>query len=396
MINLAIVGMASVSQTLYFALFVYFYISLDTPNHFISLMIASTTLVVVFWGPVVARTIDNSPKRLLFAACMAAVCALAILGQLLIGAFAPQSTILYAASLVVLFALAFNPLSVIIDQYVVPNLADGDDLAFSKSEKIETSIGIMVSIFLFAAYNKIEVNNLLTAVVVSYTVLAGLLMLGFRGFQQQDTAVKSNDLDEVKQSPPPNIRKFFYDQRYLILALVCVAIVGSSFSATIDLIGFNLDNFPFRYVFLLGSFQYAVGLASTYYYESHAATDKAGILTATFRALILGCGAMAIIAFTNISNSIAVVVSYFAVVAIFEFGGQLWGLWSITHIRKISPDGAFATTFSYLRVPRALSSFIGLSIVGFFIEWDRLEVFMAFGLLLLFVVHSMRGRLSSR
>lgn len=387
MINLGIVGIAALSRTLYFALFVYFYISLDTPNHYISLMIASTTLVVVFWGPVVARTIDKSTKRLLFAAFMALICTLAILGQLVIGDNVPEANILYAAALVIAFALAFNPLSVIIDQYVVPKLAANDDLAFAKSEKIETITGICVSLLLFTIYDRVAVTDLFFAVVVSYAILAGLLVLGFR---QSDNAVAP---EKDAPSEPPDIRKFFFTHRYLILALVSIAVIASSFSDAADLIGFNLDNFPFRYVFLLGVFQNAVGLGATYYFEKRAPNDKAGILAVIFRTLMLGCGAMAIIAFADISIGYISVISYFGVVAIFEFGGQLWGLWSITRIREITTKGAFATTFSYLRVPRALSSFTGLVLVGFFIEWHAMEVFMIFGLVLLLGVYLLRNRI---
>lgn len=371
-----VLSLASLCRTLYFVIFIYFYFTNATDELFISLMIGSTTLVVVFWGPKAGKIVDKSRHKFLFASGLAAVCGLAILLQVLVLGISSATTYLYPLALVVLFALAFNPLTSIINQYLIPKISPNQDVAYSVYERVDTAIGVVVGIFLFAAFDYLNFASVMAFVGVLYLVLGLIIFLCSKTKYFENPILDENLDSPTTKNNDSSASNFLRQHKPLTLITVCLAIIVSAFGATAELIGLNLTQFPTRFIFLIGLFQNVIAFGATWLYEGFSKDRKNDIFIVICAAIIGGSSLMFAMNLFELTQ-VQTIFAFSAVIALMSIAGQLWGLLSITHVRNITHDNNFATTFSYFRVPRALSTFIGVTSVGYFINNDIISVLMS-------------------
>ncbi|WP_210531100.1 hypothetical protein [Pantoea ananatis] len=368
---------------LYLGFFSFYLVKIKTDPLFISVLIGSTALSSLAWGPLAGRLIDSSRHRF-FWLMTAQVCC-----GFLVFAFGNQShfSLVVTPILVISLSLTVNFASIIVNQYLLPELHRDYETSVSVASYI-SGIAVFVTGLVLAAFYDRYSPTLFFSVAAGCFLLSSLTLLPLiRG--------KSCAGPEEAEAVPDTEKKDFsgiYRQTFrclkrnwfLALAMCVMAFTETSFNTNFDVIAFSLGTTPFAAVFILGAISGVLDSLASWYYPR-----SVGKTTVKFRWRFFLCTFLVIF-------SGAVLLTFWdydkkpwflpSLALCLELTGVWWSIFIAGQVRAASHEGEYGQTMAAFRVPRSVVTFFGMTTIGTALQAGEITWVLTADTVLLFLL----------
>lgn len=253
---------STIGSCLYIGLFSFYLVKIHTSPVIISVLIGTTALSSVFWGPFAGRLIDRTPHKFLWL----------FIGKLACGAFVfsfgnLQTFSLFWTSVTVLgFSLTLNLSTIISNQYLLPMIDDHYETAVAFASRINGLAVCICGISMALLYDVFQ-PIIFFSVSASAYLLSGLLLFLF--FPKKLPFFPDPETDHPSTRKVGVYRQTFHLLKknwFLALAMCILAFTETSFNTNFDVIAFSLGTTPFAAVFLLGAFSGGLDTCASWLY----------------------------------------------------------------------------------------------------------------------------------
>lgn len=392
-----VIFLEAFGSSLYFLAFPFFYlIDRGYSAASVSLMIASTALLNALWGPVASRAVDRWSVQSTFPTFLFGASSLMIFMQ---AAISEEIVLILPAPaywvLILLFALAYNPLVSFLTQYLYPRLHSSEAEAYSLSQKTQAVAAFLAGAGLFFWYEIGPRPFIFLSSIIFCTAGVVLYLL----VKPPESADTSEELDTPERIFVIDEIKRLWRYWFLFILVLVFAFTETSFVVNFEVLGIALGQTPIAIIFLIAAFQAAISLLAAHFYPNIFSRRDA-----SNRYILSVIIYICVAAFTTLSashayiggsvawGSIALPLCLTAIVV----AGEWWGILSIMLIRRLSSRGKYAETAAYFKMPRAVVTFFGIVLLGKSVEDGMFSGLMALnGCLLVAALALSRQRLST-
>lgn len=359
---------------LYIGFFTYYLTTLNFTPLSISILIGSTTLSNIFFGPTIGKFIDNFPNKVLLLILGIASAGITIFCFSL---FTHTEQFILTLFFVILFSILLSLNSIITTQYIITKLNNNYDIAYAHYSKL-TSLGLIISSLLLAfLYNKFPASYFFH----TSTLLYLLSILGLFPFLNQHIQTETNNSTQKTHHTFSILKRYVF----LVIPICCVAFTESAFNVNFEMIAFTLKSTPFFIIFLFGLINGILDWTTSFLYPKYFSPlpekQKWQYIMASFILLFF---ITFLIDYFKSSHS-PWFLPIFAV--LLEIIGIIWGIFIATKIRNLCPDGQYGKIMAIFRIPRAIITFIGIIGIGAILNHQALWlIFLLNSLLFLFTI----------
>jgi hypothetical protein len=167
--------------------------------------------------------------------------------------------------------------------------------------------------------------------------------------------------------------RFLANYWFILLPIVVIAFTETSFLSNFELIGLTVGSAPISLIFFAGALKgvLTVGFAHTYHvYFSGRTASNFVILSAITTTCSLSFLFMFAHQWISAGADTLVLqqILLLAAVAGFLASGSWWGIFSLSLVRRVSEPGRYAETAAYFKLPRAVITFAGITLLGISVD----------------------------
>jgi hypothetical protein len=360
---------------LYFLAFTFHLLERGFSYALVSWTIACTALVGVFLGPVIGFYVDQSrSKRRVLLASLLAMCA-GIVVQLASVYLVGETEVVVILVGVAIFALSYNPATLLLSQYLQPTLRSDIEVAYAVAARIQ-SYSVIVSAFTaFLLFDLLRPSGLIA--VSACLILASAGMSTLTTSLDEDTDMTANTREAMRISSARFVLGVVRRVPFLVVSVVVVALTVDAVGTNIESIVVYFDAFPIRFVLLGTAFEGFLSMAAASFYSARFAGAASGSALPHLLSLALFLVSFALLlAVYYVGDGYGALVFFFLSYVTVSVGTCWWGIVSIVWIRSSTENGTYARTMAAIRVPRALVTFIGVGSVGMILDRSGLDVLL--------------------
>jgi len=377
------ISLTTFGFSIYAGYFSLFLIKINTNPVIISMLIGSTALTSLFWGPIAGRIIDRSHYKYIILMISQFLCGSSVL---LFGVM-NNFSIIITPILVISFSLSMNLSVIIINQYILPILNDNYEKCIAISSRITGFVVFIAGVFLSIYYNILHTTTFFWISSICYLLSSSLVVsivdIKKEAHPSADTPHKKNT-GIYKET-----FKLIQKNWFLSLSMCTLAFAETSFNTNFDVVAFSLNTTPYSIVFLMGAISGALdSIASSLYPFILSKKNN------SFKYNFL----LSLFLFSFFIFSVAYFIGYgskplFLPLLSITIGliGVWWSIFISGLVRSISDNNSYGQTMAAFRVPRSLITFLGVTSIGVAIQGGRIDSILLINtsLLLLLIVIKM-------
>lgn len=344
---------------LYLGFFSFYLVKIKTDPLVISVLIGSTALSSLVWGPLAGRLIDRSRHRFFWLMTAQACCGF------LVFAFGNQSHFwpVVTPVLVISLSLTVNFATIIVNQYLLPELHRDYETSVAVASYI-SGIAVFVTGLVLAAFYDRYSPSLFFSVAAGCFILSALTLLPL--IRGKTCAGPDEAVPETEKRDFAGIyRQTFRCLKrnwFLALAMCVMAFTETSFNTNFDVIAFSLGTTPFAAVFILGAISGVLDSLASWFYPR-----SVGQTTVSFRWHFFLCtflfifSGAALLTFWDYDRKPWFLPS---LALCLELTGVWWSIFIAGQVRATSHEGEYGQTMAAFRVPRSVVTFFGMTTIG--------------------------------
>lgn len=353
---------------LYIGYFSWFLLNIGTSPLQVSILIGITSLSSIFWGPLAGKIIDYSNKKKLWLAVGQILTAITVI---LFG-YTSKFEVILTSALVVFFSLLLNLNAIIVNQYIIPLLADDYEHSVALESRV-SGFAILLSSLLLAFFYDYKWTFIFYLTSAICFALSAVLILSLNN-------LNISPVQEICEKKSKEVFRHVYKKSFLLikengflaLAMCTIAFTETSFSANFDVIAFTLKTTPYTVIFLFGAVSGIMDSCASWLYPKIL---KFG--STNFRWYFLLCSFLLVFAtaaalsMSNITSNSPLFLP--AVVVSLEFIGVWWGIFISARVREASRVNEYGQTMASFRIPRSLITFFGITSIGAALQSGKME-----------------------
>ncbi len=382
-----LLSLASVGTSLFLAAAPIYLRSIGLSTAESALLVASTTFPNIFLGASLGRFVDQGSRRSLFLRLSVGLAATELSLMFLVPLARPSLSFWVAAVNMQAAAFLFSALGTLTYQYLIPSLDVDETRAFAKWEvaaAIASVTAAVISLTLLARHS-VTVLILIDAVTL---LISGTAVFVFwpPGANTEALPIQARPYRtafEIVRSDPVLLGA--------AVAMIGVAFCIHSLEANIALISYD-------------SLQLSEALSVTFAAALGAVSGASALMLTKYHAFVtrklhLGqrwCINSYIVIAASLVLSLYKQLPFVAVTAMLAIAviEPVWAVVNTRLVRSRIHDGRYGELYGLIRMPRALLTFAGATLVGYSQEMGVLWVFAAASTLLLFGLRSLLRYLS--
>lgn len=360
---------------LYFLAFTFHLLERGFSYALVSWTIACTALVGVFLGPVIGFHVDHSRSKrwLLFASFLIMFAGIAIQ---LASAYLVGSTEVVAILVgVTLFALSYNPATLLLAQYLQPTLRSNIEAAYAVASRIQSCSVIASAFTAFLLFDLLRPTGLIALSACLILASAGLSILTTS--LDEDTGMTANTREALRVSSARFVFGVIRRVPFLVASVVVIALTVDAVGTNLESIAVYFDAFPIRFVLLGAAFEGFLSMAAASYYTARFAGAASGSALPHLLSLSLFLVSFALLlAVYYVGDGYGALLFFMLSYITASVGNCWWGIVSIVWIRSSTENGTYARTMAAIKVPRAFVTFIGVGSVGMILDRSGLNALL--------------------
>jgi MFS family permease len=360
-----------VGSNLYFMAFAFHLLNRGLSFGFISWAIAATALVGVFIGPAAGHWIDRTRHKSRLLAGLYLTTAAGLTIQLLPAAGASPVGSLVLLTGIAIFALAYTPLTLLSSQYLEPQLKADETAAYAAADRLHGFSATAAALFAFAAFKHIGAGGLILAACATHAtcIVPALLARHIDSAHQPEDPMHDGAERARQTSSLAFIVGVLRRNAFILLPILGIAATAHGIGTNVESIVAYLDAFPRRYVFLASAFEGLISVGAAAIYSARFAGDNRTDGPPYVLSLMLfALSFIALIGVTQFSGSLTPVSVFAFAYLCSSVADTWWGILSMVWIRSRAENGSYARTMAAIKVPRATVTFLGVGIVGNFLD----------------------------
>jgi MFS family permease len=360
---------------LYFLAFTFHLLERGFSYALVSWTIACTALVGVFLGPVIGFYVDQSrSKRRLLVASFLAMCS-GIAVQLASAHLVGASEVVAVLVGVALFALSYNPATLLVTQYLQPTLRSDIEAAYSVAARIQSYAVVASALTAFLLFDLLRPTGLIA--VAACLILASACVSLLTTSLDEDKGVTANTREGGRISSARFVLGVLRRVPFLVVSVVVVALTVDAVGTNLESIAVYFDAFPIRFVLLGAAFEGFLSMAAASYYSARFAGAASGLALPHLLSLALFFVSFALLlAVYYVGDGYGALLFFMLSYITASVGNCWWGIVSIVWIRSSTENGNYARTMAAIKMPRALVTFIGVGSVGIFLDRSGLDALL--------------------
>ncbi|QDX31416.1 MFS transporter [Dickeya poaceiphila] len=344
---------------LYLGFFSFYLVKIKTHPLIISVLIGSTALSSLFWGPLAGRIIDQTRHRFFWLITAQACCVF------LVFTFGNQTHFrpVVTPVLVISFSLTVNFAAIIVNQYLLPELHKNYETSVAVASYISGMAVFVTGLLLAALYDSYP-PSLFFSVAAGCFLLSALTLvplLSGKACAGPDEAIHETEKKDIAGIYHQTFRCLKRNW-FLALAMCVMAFTETSFNTNFDVIAFSLGTTPFAAVFILGAISGILDSLASWFYPR-----SVGKTTVNFRwrfflsTFLLIFSVAALLTFCGYDKKPWFLPS---LALCLELTGVWWSIFIAGQVRAASPQGEYGQTMAAFRVPRSVVTFFGMTTIG--------------------------------
>ncbi|WP_312122117.1 hypothetical protein [Kosakonia cowanii] len=371
---------STIGFCLYFGFFSFYLVKIKTSPFIISLLIGSTALTSLFWGPVAGRIIDRAHHRFYWLLIAQACCGICVLLFGIQATFRPILTPI----LVITFSLALNFATIIVNQYLIPHLHENYEKSVSTASYISGLAVFFSGIALAILYDRFTPIIFFSIAFVCFLLSVMNIVPLLRVSTNISGGEKINETSKNKHGIYYQSYQVLRKNWFLAFSMCIIAFTETSFNTNFDVIAFTTGTTPFAAVFLMGAICGILDSLASWLYPkaigNTTVTFRWFFFLSTFLIIFMVATLLTLYGYNNnpwFLPSLALLL---------ELTGVWWAIFIAGRVRDASHDGNYGQTMAAFRVPRSVVTFIGVTSIGTALQSGKIEWILFLNTMLLTII----------
>ena len=366
---------------LYLGFFSFYLVKIKTDPLVISVLIGSTALSNLAWGPLAGRLIDRSRHRFFWLMIAQACCGF------LIFTFGNQSHFMPVVTsvLVISLSLTVNFAAIIVNQYLLPEIHRDYETSVAVASYISGIAVFVTGLVLAALYDRYP-PSLFFSVAAGCFLISALTLLPLT-LGKTCTCPNEAATETDKRDFSGIYRQTFRCLKrnwFLALAMCVMAFTETSFKTNFDVIAFSLGTTPFAAVFILGAISGIFDSLASWFYP-----HSVGKTTVNFRWRFFLCSFLVIFLGATLLTFWGYDKKQWFLPSLalcLELTGIWWSIFIAGQVRAASHEGEYGQTMAAFRVPRSVVTFFGMTTIGTALQSGEITWVLSADTVLLFLL----------
>lgn len=390
LLTLFVLSLASLGATLFLAAAPIYLRSIGLSTSESAFLIASTALPNVFLGAPLGRVVDRAPRRSLFFGLSMALASMDVCFVFIVPAISPDMRFWVAIVTIQIAAVLFSLLSTLTYQYLIPSLDSDETKAFASWEVATALASVAAAAISWTVLPHQSVGILILADAAALLV-SGVTVTAFWPRSARSQEMEVNAVQAERRS-----MKIVLSNPILLgaaVGMITIAFCVHSFEANIALISFDGLGFgesrAVTFAALLGAFSATSAMVLQRHHTwitEHLPTTQMWCVNCYLLITLL----LSICLYKSLS--LLAVAAVFAI-AVVE---PVWSVVNARLLRAHTPEGRYGEIHGLIRMPRALFTFAGATLVGVFQGMGALWGFALVATLALLLLRTFLRRIGKR